>query len=126
MARHLLPLAVVTITRAHVSSVAVITSLLVMLGGPLVVAAPHEVCDAMRHGCDKIDALATCCCGDRSEASPSPVPSTRTDLATSPHAVAAVVVQFAAPAVAALPVHQGLPALARPPDLPILFADLRL
>ena len=114
-----------TSTRTRASSIAVIASLLVVLGGPLVAAAPHEVCDAMRHGCDKVDALAECCCGDRSEANPSQVPSARTGAASSP-AVAAVVVTFDMPAVTVLFAHDGLPQLVQPSDLRILFRDLRL
>jgi len=116
----------VTHFRARASSVGLIASLLVMLGGPLVAASPHEVCDAMRHGCDTIDALAECCCGDRSEANPSQVPSARVDVASSPLAVAAVAVTFDMPAVTVLFVHHELPQLAWPLDRRILFSDLRI
>jgi hypothetical protein len=96
-----------------------------MMGGPLVAAAPHEVCGAMHHACDKIDALAACCCGDRSDTNPLRVPAGRAEITGSPH-VAITVAPFVPPAVTVLFVREGLPALARPPDLRILFSDLRL
>jgi hypothetical protein len=96
-----------------------------MMGGPLVAAAPHEVCDGMHHACDKIDALASCCCGDRSDTNPLQVPSGRAQVTDSAHAVIAFT-PVVLPAVTVLFVREGLPSLARPPDLRILFSDLRI
>jgi hypothetical protein len=115
----------VTSIRARISSVSLIAAIVTMMGGPLVAAAPHEMCDAMYHACDKIDALASCCCGDRSDNNPLRVPSGRAEVTGSHHAVVAVM-PVVLPAIMVMFVREGPPALARPPDLPILFSDLRL
>jgi hypothetical protein len=105
----------------------VIAAFLAMTAGPLFAAPSHEVCDAMRHGCTKIDALASCCCGDPSDSNPSQVAADRTlARADSTDSVAIVPVTSGLPAVAISFVHEALPSFARPPDLPILFSDLRL
>jgi hypothetical protein len=111
--------------RSKASSVLLIASLVAMMGGPLLAASPHEVCVSMRHACDKIDALASCCCGDRSDNSPSQVPSGRAEVGQPLHAVLAVM-PAVLPAAVHLIVHESRPALARPPDLRILFSDLRI
>jgi hypothetical protein len=95
-----------------------------MMGGPLLAASPHEMCNAMRHSCDRIDALASCCCGDRSDNNPSRAPAGRAEPANAASAVVAGPVILPAVPVAFFPV--GAPAVARPPDLPILFSDLRI
>jgi hypothetical protein len=115
----------VTSIRTRASSVLLVAGMVTMMGGPLVAPSPHEVCGAVGHGCDKIDALAPCCCGDRSDSNPSLVPAGRGDVAPAP-AVASAVVPALIPAVTTVVVRRGAPALARPPDLQILFSDLRL
>jgi len=115
----------VSTIRAKASSFLLIASLVTMMGGPLLAASPHEVCDAMRHRCEKIDALASCCCGDRSDNDRSRVPSGRAELTDPSHAVVDSV-PVAEPAVTVLFVREGPPPLARPPDLRILFSDLRI
>jgi hypothetical protein len=111
--------------RSQASSLLLIASLVAMMMGP-VTAVSHEVCsDAMRHGCTRIDALASCCCGDSSNTNPSRVPSDRTDITSAPHPVISTVVFARPPAIASF--LSGCPApTARPPDLPILFGDLRI
>ena len=96
-----------------------------MMGGPLLAASPHEVCDSMRHACDKIDALASCCCGDRSDNSPSQVPAGRAEVGQAPQAVMAALPAIL-PTAAHVIVRDSRTALARPPDLRILFSDLRI
>ena len=116
---------IVTSIRSQASSVVLIASLVAMMMGP-VPAASHEVCsNAMRHGCARIDALASCCCGDQSDTNPSRVPSERSNITSAPHAVISTVVFALPPAIAFFP--RGGPApIARPPDLSILFGDLRI
>jgi hypothetical protein len=102
-----------------------IASLVAMLMGP-VTAASHEVCsNAMRHGCATTDALASCCCGDSSNTNPSRVPSEQAHMTTAPHAVVSTVV-FAQPPAIAFFLRGGPAPIARPPDLSILFGDLRI
>jgi hypothetical protein len=100
-------------------------SLLALMTGPLVAAQSHDVCDAARHGCASIDALASCCCNG-SDTNPSRVPAGRTDVTTSPQAIPVLATAFAMPAMAVAFVREGSPDLARPPDLSVLFSDLRL
>jgi hypothetical protein len=115
----------VTFTRARTFAVALILSILTMMTAPLFAAAAHDVCDAMDHGCAKIDALA-CCCSDRSDSKPSQIPSDRTAATDSMHSVAVVGSAFHVPAVPVSLAHEGRPPLARPPDFRILFSDLRI
>jgi hypothetical protein len=102
-----------------------IASLVAMMIGP-VTAASHEVCsDSMRHGCATIDALASCCCGDSSNTTPSRVASERADRTSMPHAVISTVVFAPPPAIASL-LRGGPAPMARAADLSILFGDLRI
>jgi hypothetical protein len=110
---------------AKVSSILLVASLLTMMGGPLLAASPHEVCDAMRHACDKIDALASCCCGDRSDNNPLRAPAAQIDLGSASHA-AIVTVPAALLVVTVVLLPKEPLTSARPPDLPILFSDLRI
>jgi hypothetical protein len=115
----------VTSIRSQASSLVLIASLVAMMIGP-VTAASHEVCsDAMRHGCTSIDALASCCCGDQSSTNPSRAPSEGANMTGAPHAVVSTVV-FALPPAIAFVLRGGPAPIARPPDLSILFADLRI
>lgn len=114
-----------TSIRSRASSLVLIASLVAMMIGP-VAAASHEVCsDAMRHGCATIDALASCCCGDESNTNPPRTPSGVANTTGVPHAVISTVV-FALPTAIVSVQHGGLAPIARPPDLPILFSDLRI
>jgi hypothetical protein len=115
----------VTSIRSQASSLVLITSLVAMMMAPLA-AVSHEVCsNAMRHGCTTIDALASCCCGDPSSTTPTRVPSERANIASAPHAVILTVV-LALPPATASDLREGPAPGARPPDLPILFSDLRI
>jgi hypothetical protein len=102
-----------------------IASILAMTGAPLLAAQSHDVCDAVRHGCASIDALASCCCNG-SDSNPSRVPAGRTDVASSPQAMPAFAMAFDMPTIAVAFVRVGSPDLARPPDLSVLFSDLRI
>src|SRR5512142_240312 len=98
-----------------------------MTCGPLYAAQTHEVCDAMKHACAKADALPGCCCGDRSDANPPRVPNSGTDVAMSAsYGVAAAALVLDMPALTVSLVHLGTTPTARPPDLRILFSDLRI
>ena len=110
--------------RSSALSLVLVAGFLALTAGPLIAASQHDICDAKSHGCAKIDATG-CCCGDASDTHPSRVPSARADVAPAVHAVLATVA-LNMPAVTALVVHDGLPPLARPPDLRILFSDLRI
>ena len=99
--------------------------MLVMMGGPLVTASPHEICEAMHHGCAKIDTLASCCCGAQSERHLSILPSDRTDAVNSLHVIAGVVTAVV-PAATVLFVHERPRLFPQPPDFCILFGDLRV
>ena len=113
-----------TFTRVWTFAVVLVASILTMATAPLF-AAPHDVCNAMRHGCGKSGVL-TCCCGDRSDSKPSQVPSDRTAATDSIHSVAVLGVVFHTPAILVSFVHEGRPHLARTPDFRILFSDLRI
>jgi hypothetical protein len=116
---------IVTSIRPKASSLLLIASLVVMMIGP-VTAVSHEVCsDSMRHGCATIDALTSCCCGDQSNTHPSRVPSERPNTTRAPHAVISTVVFALPPAIGSF-LRGGHAPTARPPDLPILFGDLRI
>ena len=116
-----------TSTRARAFAAILIVSILTMTAASLLAATSHEVCDAMRHGCAKVDALVSCCCGDPSESNPSRVPSDRTLAgADAMPTVAVVTATFQLQAVVASFVHEGLPPLAQSRDLSILFGDLRI
>ncbi len=117
---------VVISIRAKISSILLVASISVMATSALFAMPRHDICDAMRHACDKVDEALSCCCGDRSESNPSQVPGDRADTAAPPHLTVSAFVTVAMPAATALFVHTGLLPLARPPDLPILFGDLRI
>ena len=105
------------------SLLALTAGILAMTSGPLFAAPTHDACDTGSHGCATIG--VACCCGDESDA--RQVPPSRADAAAStPGTVTAVPAPFVMPAVTVLFVHEGSPMLARPPDLPVLFSDLRL
>ena len=113
--------------RSRTLAIVLISSLIGMFvtaGGPLVAGTPHEVCDKTDHGCVRI-APDSCCCGNPADTSPSQVPSDRADTVCSPH-VPVAVVALVAPPMAALISRDGLPSLARPPDLWVLFRDFRI
>jgi hypothetical protein len=111
--------------RSKTSSLLLAASLMAMMIGPITVT-PHEACsNAMRHGCATIDALASCCCGDSSNTDPSRVPSERANITSVPDAVIPAIVLALPQAVPT--VLRKLPEpMARPPDLSILFSDLRI
>jgi len=115
----------VTSIHARVVALTVIASFTALVGGPLFAASPHEVCDAMDHGCAKIDAPTGCCCGDVSDVRPSQVPVGRADVAPVALAVLATVV-LEMPALTEPLFDHAAPAVGQPPDLHILFSDLRL
>jgi hypothetical protein len=102
-----------------------IAGILALMSSPLFAASTHEVCDAMRHGCATIDALASCCCNG-SDANASRVPSGPAHAASPLHAVSAAIAALGMPAVTILFVHAGPPPLSRAPDFRILFSDLRI
>ena len=110
---------------AKASSVLLIAGLMTMMGGPIVAAAPHEVCNVMRHGCDRVDALASCCCGDRSDNNPLLLPTGHSDTSNVSHPVIAAIPAVLPAVTVALPCKGPLSS-ARPPDLRILFSDLRI
>jgi hypothetical protein len=116
---------IVIFTRVRSFSAMLIASILAMATAPLFAAQSHDVCDAMRHGCASINALASCCCNG-ADGYPSKAPSARADVASPPHAVSAAVVAFDMPAIVVVFVREGPPALVRPQDFRILFRDLRL
>ena len=103
-----------------------IASLVAMMTGPVLAKSPHELCDAMHHPCTRLEAVTSCCCGDRSDANPPQAPKGRVDVPDCGHALTVAVVAFHLPAVTVLFAHEGAPLLERPPDLRILFSDLRI
>ena len=114
-----------TSIRSKASSLVLIASLVLMMIGP-VTAGSHEACsNAMRHGCAKIDAQASCCCGDSSTANPSRVPSGGSDVTSVPHAAVSTVTWTLPPTIASF-LREGSAPMTRPPDRPVLFGDLRI
>lgn len=94
---------IVTDLRRNAVCIALIAGILTMTSGILFASPTHEVCDAMRHGCDKAE--MTCCCGDRSETTPSPAPACVQTVTVSPTvAIAAIVPVAAALNVALVPI----------------------
>ncbi len=92
---------------------------------PATAASAHEICTAMAHECG--NAGLRCCCGDRSDSNPAPTASDRT------HAVPDSLQAFVcAGAIGLMPVtvlaapHLAAAIGSPPPDLPILFSDLRI
>lgn len=116
----------VTNIRAKVSAVFLITSVLVLVSGSTFALPRHEICEAMRHACDKADEAISCCCGDRSESNPSQTPTSRTAGPSSPDVAVLGSTSATPPAPDVALVHLAAPPLTRPPDLQILFSDLRL
>ena len=110
--------------RTKTSALLLITSLVALMGGPLLAGAPHDVCDKTDHGCARI-APDACCCGNPADTSPSRVPADTADIVSSPH-TATSGVPFVTPPVAIVFVLDEPPLLARPPGLWILFSDFRI
>jgi len=102
-----------------------VASLLALAGNSLFALADHQVCDAMRHACDKADEAISCCCGDPSESNPSQTAAAPAGGISNPNGAllgsepAASLAQ-----IAFIPLNA--PPLKRAPDLQILFSDLRL
>ena len=117
---------IVTTTRKNTWPVLLIATFLALMGGPLLAASPHELCDAMHHACKTLEAVTSCCCGDRSEVNPSQVPSGRIDVPDCAHALTVAAVAFQLPVVTSMFIPVGAPLLEPPPDLRILFSDLRI
>jgi hypothetical protein len=115
---------IVSTIRTKTLSILLITSLMAMMGGPLLAGTPHDVCDRTAHGCARIAADA-CCCGNPADTSPSRVPADRADTVSSPPVAVATAI-ILTPPVAVQFVHEGPPPHARPPDLWVLFADFRI
>jgi hypothetical protein len=116
---------IVTSIRSKASSLLLIASLAAMMIEP-VTAVSHEACStAMRHGCATIDARASCCCGDSSNTNPSRVPSGSAGTTSVPHTVTSTVMCALPPTIASF-LREGTAPMARPPDLPVLFSDLRI
>jgi hypothetical protein len=116
---------IVTTIRAKASSVVLIASLVALMGGPLLAASPHEVCDAMRHACEKVDSLASCCCGDRSDNNTTRIPAGRSEVGHAPP-MTVVTLPSVLPTNSQALMYDEPVAFARPPDLRILFSDLRI
>jgi hypothetical protein len=55
----------VSFLRTKISAVALVTSLLVAVGGPVFTQAAHPVCVAKQHECGKTAKIVKCCCGDQ-------------------------------------------------------------
>ncbi len=112
--------------RTKTATFALIASFLALTAMPVVATSTHEVCTAMRHDCNSNEVLSRCCCGDRSDAHPSPVPLDRAHaVPDSVQGLDFVGLVFDM-GLTITPLVHPMPALSRPPDLPILFDDLRI
>jgi hypothetical protein len=101
----------------------------VLLTTPLFAAeGSHRVC-TVKPGCHTTTRISACCCCDSGDVSTQPsIAQARID-APSDHQLAIAIVPAAleTPPAWAIVVHvDRSPPSRRPPDLPILFADLRL
>jgi len=108
-------------------------SLLPMLAGSAFAGTVrHAACAAREHDCAKVPVLTHCCCGDHGDVSNPPATTTERDdaVGTDPAGIGQVasvyaLITFASDRLNASPVDAS-PRLNHPPDLPILFSDLRL
>jgi hypothetical protein len=116
----------VTGIRAKTASVLLIASILTLASSSSFALSRHEICDAMRHACDKADETISCCCGDRSESNPSQTATVRTDGASKSTVALLAGIPPATLAPAVMFPQLDVPPLTRPPGLPILFGDLRI
>jgi hypothetical protein len=114
--------------RTHLSAIALLVVVLLTTGAPLFAAAgSHQPC-AAEPGGHKTGRITACCCCDDSETSNQPgISQARMELTVDLQLAVSVV-----PATVDLPLSamswpiDTYPPHRRPPDLPVLFADLRL
>jgi hypothetical protein len=114
--------------RTHLSAIALLVVVLLTIGAPLFAAAgSHQPCPA-EPDCHKAVRITACCCCDDSETSNQPrISQARMELTVDLQpAVAALPATVEPPLRAASWSIDTYPADRRPPDLPILLADLRL
>ena len=123
---HAPPVDIMTGLRAKTSSLLLVASIFLMTGSSLFALPRHEVCDAMRHACDKSNEAISCCCGDRSDSSPSRGPAGRTDVSPASHATTCASIPAIVPTATPACLRIGPPTLTRSADLRILFNDLRI
>ena len=118
----------VTCTRTRLSTTALLVAVLLTTGAPLFAAAgSHQTCDA-EPDCDQTVRISACCCCDDSDTSNQPaISQPRLEPAADPQpAVAGVAAPMDLPLCVTSWQIGTYPPRRPPPDLPILFADLRL
>jgi hypothetical protein len=126
--RRAVSIGIVTVIRTKTASVVLVASILVLTGGPLLGSGlRHLACAAQRHECAKVPILTQCCCGDHGNFSSPPATSPdRVDAAAADAVGLVAVVYLSIVTPRYLPPADTSPPLSHPPDLPVLFGDLRL
>jgi len=121
---------IVATLRTRLSSILAIVGLLAVTGAPLAAGIPHESCAMRLHTCADVLALTDCCCGEHGDVftQAATTTSSQTDTVQDlSHSMLASAVVFDVPAIrASSPGASGSPPLRIPPDLPIVFSDLRI
>lgn len=114
--------------RTHLSAIALLVVVLLTTGAPVFAAAgSHQPCPA-EPDCHKAARITACCCCDDSETSNQPrISQERMELTVDLQPAVAIVPAAVEPLLCATfwPIDT-YPPDRRPPDLPILLADLRL
>ena len=116
--------------RRKSAAIVLLASLLTLTGGPLFARGlTHLACAAKRHDCASTPVLTQCCCGHDGDISAPPATTTdRNDSLAASAVDAGTIVESDASMVATrfFPRPDTSPRLDHPPDLPVLFSDLRL
>ena len=114
--------------RTQLSVVCVLVAVLVTTGAPLGAQALYRVCAAKEHDCAQVARLTQCCCCDGGDASKQPgVTEGRVNF-TPEHSVIGIftfTIEMPSLGTTSRQIDTSSPD-ERPPDFPVLFADLRL
>jgi len=126
---HAIQVGVVTRLRVRLAAALLSVALVASTGAPAFAGVVHQACAAKHHDCGRQARLGPCCCGDHTDLpNVASGPPTVIDIVVAERPLAPCL--FCAVATPAVLVGVGFvdhaPPPADPPDLPILFADLRL
>jgi hypothetical protein len=126
---HAAQVIVVTKLRARLSAALLSVALVASTGVPALAGVVRQACAAKHHDCGQQARLGPCCCGDQADLpNITSGPPTLIDTVVAERPL--VLCLFCAVETPAVLAGVGsidhAPPPADPPDLPILFADLRL
>ncbi len=118
---------IVIATRPKLSVVAALIAVLMTAGPTLDARVLHGACADRLQVCGEIARLTHCCWRDREDASNTPgVTEARMDVRADDTSVAILPIVTGLSSMMSPGPHVSFPLLARRPDLPILFVDLRI